>query len=270
MSLATVDGRIEIDYVLPDPERDTPHSRYLDTDDFEVTSAELHHRDGEGFLHLRTKAEMEFDHWRREYEKRRASLQQCGSHHAHENIQAVGRKETGRFTMMLHRIANGIIAEAAQNGCTVIAFEDLTGIRDRLPGASWGHEWAFERLHEYVEYKAKMYGIAVEKADPEHTSRRCSTCGFTHHGNRDREAFECLKCGYENHADYNAAKNIGLRYLRCNQTGDGGGAPVGVRLNRGTLNANREFEPPAGEPGQSGSPRESPTLDEANGKAVSE
>ena len=47
VSLATVDGRIEIDYVLPDPERDTPHSRYLDTDDFEVTSAELHHRDGE-------------------------------------------------------------------------------------------------------------------------------------------------------------------------------------------------------------------------------
>jgi IS605 OrfB family transposase len=300
VSLATVDRRIEIDYVLPDPERDTPHSRYLDTDDFEVTSAELHHRDGEWFLHLRTKAEMEFDtpeqattghptvlgvdlgvnqlavtstgvfwsghefdHWRREYEKRRASLQQCGSHHAHENIQAVGRKETGRFTMMLHRIANGIIAEAAQNGCTVIAFEDLTGIRDRLPGASWGHEWAFERLHEYVEYKAKMYGIAVEKVDPEHTSRRCSTCGFTHHDNRDGEDFECLKCGYENHADYNAAKNIGLRYLRCNQTGDGGGAPVGVRLNRGTLNANGEFEPPAGEPGQSGSPRENPTRNKA-------
>jgi len=69
----------------------------------------------------------EFDHWRREYRKRRASLQRCGSRHAHENIQAVGRKETGRFTMMLHRIGNGIIAEAAESGCTVIAFEELTG-----------------------------------------------------------------------------------------------------------------------------------------------
>ena len=109
----------------------------------------------------------EFDHWRREYEKRRASLQQCGSRHAHENIQSVGRKETGRFTMMLHRIANGIIAEAVENGCTVIAFEKLTGIRDRLSGASWGHEWAFERLYEYVEYKAEMYGITVEQVAPE-------------------------------------------------------------------------------------------------------
>jgi len=307
VSLATVDGRIEVEYVLPDADRDTPHSRYLDNDDYEVTGAELHHRDGEWFLHLRTKAEVEsdtleqattghstvlgvdlnvnqlavtstgvfwsgdeFDHWRREYEKRRGSLQQCGSRHAHENIQAVGRKETGRFKMMLHRIANGIIEEAAENGCTVIAFEELTGIRDRLSGASWGHEWAFKRLYEYVEYKAKLHGIDVEQVDPGNTSQRCSTCGFTHPDNRDGESFECLKCGYQNHADYNAAKNIGLRYLRRNQTGDDGGAPVGVRLNRGMLNANGEFDPPAGDSGQSGSPRESPTLNEANGEAVSE
>ncbi|PSP50302.1 transposase, partial [Halobacteriales archaeon QH_7_69_31] len=304
VSLATVDGRIEVEYVLPDPDRDTPHSRYLNNDDYEVTGAELHHRDAEWFLHLRTKAELEsdtleqattehptvlgvdlnvnqlavtstgtfwsgreFDHWRREYEKRRGSLQQCGSRHAHENIQAVGRKETGRFKMMLHRIANGIIEEAAENGSTVIAFEELTGIRDRLPEASWGHEWAFERLYEYVEYKAALHGIDVEQVNPENTSRRCSTCGFTHPDNRDGTAFECLKCGYENHADYNAAKNIGLRYLRRSQTGDGGGAPVGVRLNRGTLNANGEYNPPAGN-GQSGSPRESPTLNEANGDSA--
>ena len=123
--------------------------------------------------------------------------------------------------MMLHRIANDIIAEAAENGCTVIAFEELTGIRDRLSGASWGHEWAFERLYEYVDYKSELHGIDVEQVNPENTSRRCSTCGFTHPDNRDGEAFECLKCGYQNHADYNAAKNIGLRYLRRNQTGDG-------------------------------------------------
>ncbi len=32
----------------------------------------------------------EFDHWRREYQKWRESLQQRGSRHAHEHIQAVG------------------------------------------------------------------------------------------------------------------------------------------------------------------------------------
>ncbi|WP_349254425.1 macro domain-containing protein [Halorientalis sp.] len=34
----------------------------------------------------------------------------------------------------LHRIATEILAEADENGCTVIAFEQLTG--NRLPGTS--------------------------------------------------------------------------------------------------------------------------------------
>ena len=151
----------------------------------------------------------------------------------------------------------------------MIAFEDLTDIRERTD-ASWGHKWAFNRLYEYVEYKAKEHGIKVEQVDSENTSRRCSHCGFTHPDNREDEGFECLKCGYENHADYNAvvrlrltgskreafatAKNIGLRYLRRNQTGGDGGAPLGVRLNSGTLNANGVYSP-ATASGQNGSPR---------------
>jgi len=63
--------------------------------------------------------------------------------------------------MMFHGIASGIIAEAAENGCAVIAFEELTGIRDRLPEASWGYKWAFERLYEYVKYKTEPRGITV-------------------------------------------------------------------------------------------------------------
>jgi transposase len=63
-----------------------------------------------------------------------------------------------------------------------------------------------------------------------------------------------LNCGCENRADYNAAKNIGVRYLRRNQTGGSGGAPLGVRLNSGTLNANGGYSPAAAS-GQNGSPR---------------
>jgi len=46
-------------------------------------------------------------------------------------------------------------------------------------------------------------------------------CGFTHEDNRPhnngQDEFGCLKCGYDIHADYNAAKNIGLKYLRDQQ-----------------------------------------------------
>ena len=109
---------------------------------------------------------------------------------------------------MIHHVANELIEEAHENGCSVIAFEELTGIREHT-GASWGHVWAFRRLYEYVEYKAEVKGIAVEQVTPKTTSRRCSTCGFTHPDNRPtQESFCCLKCGYENHADYNAAKTL--------------------------------------------------------------
>ena len=281
VSLATTDGRIEADYVLPDGDSDTPHAEYFFSDEYETTGAELHYSSGNWMLHIHCKKDVEsdtpeqattthgtvlgvdlgvnnlavastgtfwtgdeLDHWRREYEQRRGDLQECGTRWAHENMQAVGRKEEGRFKLTLHRISNELVAEAREHECLVIAFEDLTDIRERT-GASWGHKWAFNRLYEYVEYKAERYGIDVEQVDPENTSRRCSHCGFTHPDNREGESFECLKCGYENHADYNAAKNIGLRYLRRNQTGGDGGAPLGVRLNSGTLNVNGAYEPPA-------------------------
>jgi IS605 OrfB family transposase len=281
VSLATTDGRIEADYVLPDENSDTPHAEYLFSDEYETTGAELHRKHGEWQLHIHCKKEMEsdtpeqaitengtvlgvdlgvnnlavtstgafwtgdeFDHWRREYEKRRGDLQECGTRWAHENTQAVGRKEEGRFKLTLHRIANELVDEVRDHECSVIVFEDLTNIRERT-GASWGHKWAFNRLYEYVEYKAAEYGIAVEQVDPENTSRRCSHCGFTHPDNRESASFECQKCGYENHADYNAAKNIGLRYLSRNQTGGDEGAPLGVRLNSGMVNVNGEYESPA-------------------------
>jgi IS605 OrfB family transposase len=283
VSLATTDGRIEADYILPDEDSNTPHSEYLFSDEYETTGAELHCQDGDWRLHIHCKKEVdsdmseqattengtvlgvdlgvnnlavtstgtfwtgnEFDHWRREYEKRRGSLQHCGTRWAHENIKSVGRKEEGRFKLTLHRISNELVAEARENRCSVIAFEDLTDIRERTD-ASWGHKWAFKRLYEYVEYKAEEYGIAVEQVDPENTSRRCSHCGFTHPDNRESEEFACLKCGYENHADYNAAKNIGLRYLRRNQTGGDGGAPLGVRLNSGIMNVNGGYSPASSE-----------------------
>jgi IS605 OrfB family transposase len=296
VSLATVDGRIEADYVLPDEESDTPHAEYFFSDGYETTGAELHYTNGDWMLHIHCKTDVEpdtptqattengtvlgvdlgvnnlavtstgtfwtgdeFDHWRREYENRRGDLQQCGTRWAHDNIQSIGRKEERRFKQTLHRISNELVTEAREYGCSVIAFEDLTDIRERTD-ASWGHKWAFTRLYEYVEYKAAEYGVGVEQVDPENTSRRCSDCGFTHPDNRDSEGFECLKCGYENHADYNAAKNIGLRYLRRNQTGDGGGASVGIALNSGMLNANGEYEPPADNSARAGVHAESPRL----------
>jgi len=279
VSLSTVDGRIECEYILPD-DAETPPTKYVADDDWEFRMGHLQYRDGNWYFHASVQKQTdetpesdaehstvlgvdlgvnnlavtstgtfwsanEFNHWRREYEKRRRDLQQCGSRHAHENIQSVGRKETGRFEIYLHSVANELIEEAIETDCSYIVFEDLTHIREEVPDATWQHIWAFRRLYEYVEYKAVEQGVEVVQVDPRNTSNRCSTCGFTHDDNRHGEQFACQQCGYENHADYNAAKNVGLQYLRRRQSAGDGGAPVDVRLNRGTLNVTGEYNPPA-------------------------
>lgn len=186
----------------------------------------------------------ELDHWQREYEERRASMQQHGTRYAHEAMQRVGRKQTTRFEILLHEASNAIITEAKANDCTHIAFEDLSDIRDRLPWATWQHLWAFRKVYEFVSYKAVAEGISVRQVNPRNTSRQCSRtdCGFTHPDNRPQtdgqDEFCCLKCGYEVHADYNAAKNIAVKYakrLHRLHTSSDGEAPVDVPLNSGLL-----------------------------------
>ena len=145
---------------------------------------------------------------------------------------------------MLHQAANGIIEEAVEHDCSTIVFENLTDIRENIPESRWQHRWAFRQLFGYVEYKAEALGIAVEQVPPENTSKRCSRigCGFTVDENRpSRGHFCCQKCDHEASADYNATRNIGLRYVRrgrqsSRRTGDGQ-----LALKSGTLTPKRGF-----------------------------
>ena len=187
----------------------------------------------------------DYDHWCREFEKRRGEMQQRGTQAAHNALLRLGKREEAWRKQYIHTVANEIVTEAVDHDCDVIVLEDLTDIRERLPHAKWHHVWAFRRLYEYISYKAPEQGISVEQVEPNHTSRRCSRtdCGFTHEDNRDGEQFKCQKCGYEVNADYNGAKNVGLRYarkqthrLRSSPTSGSGDAEVDLRINGGTLN----------------------------------
>ncbi|MEF8843662.1 MAG: transposase [Haloarculaceae archaeon] len=285
VSLATVDGRVEPSFVLPS-DSPTPYERYVLSEEYEFRESTLRYdpTDDDFYLHISTRrydsdsAEVsedaghqtvlgidlgvnslavsstgtfwhgdDYDHWAREFEKRREGMQQRGTQPAHNAIQRLGKREEAWRKQYLHTIANEIVTEALDHDCDVIVFEELTDIRERLPQAEWHHLWAFRRLYEYVSYKAPERGISVERVAPNHTSQRCSRtdCGFTHEENRHGEQFCCQKCGYEVNADYNGAKNIALRYarkrrhrLRSSPTSGGGDAPVDVRVNGGMVNGD--------------------------------
>jgi len=278
-TLATVDGRVEAQFVLPD-DPDAPQHEYL-SESWERNEATLHHRDGDWYLHISVTKDDEFEpeeaengtvlgvdlgveniaatstgqfwsagylnHRRREYENTRGELQQTGTESAHRTMKQMADRESRWVEDYLHRISKALVQEALANDCDTIAFEDLTDIRERMPNAKKFHAWAFRRLYEYVAYKAPERGIRVEQVDPAHTSQRCSKCGMTLEENRDGTDFVCRKCGYETHADYNAAKNIGNKILSAGQKSPQGGATRQLALKSGTLNANGEFTPASSE-----------------------
>jgi IS605 OrfB family transposase len=133
------------------------------------------------------------------------------------------------------------VDEALRYGCDVIAFEDLTPIRNRT-GASWGHRWAFRTLYEQVEYKAEAVGVSVKQVGSAYTSKRCAECGFTADGNRPtRNDFRCQKWESEANADYNAAKNIGMRYVRRGQQSSRRTGNSQLALKSGTVTPSSGF-----------------------------
>lgn len=99
----------------------------------------------------------------------------------------------------------------------VIVMEDLTYIRERLDYGKYMnrrlHAWAFARLQERIDDKARDAGIPVEYVTPAYTSKTCHACG--HIGRRSTQAaFRCTnsECWVtEYQADLNAAANIAGR-----------------------------------------------------------
>ena len=70
-------------------------------------------------------------------------------------------------------------------------------------------EVSWESFVQKIKYKAEMHSKVVEEVNPEYSSQRCNSCGHISRNNRKtQEKFKCVKCGHEENADINAAKNI--------------------------------------------------------------
>lgn len=277
VSLSTTKDRIRCSLLLPEG-KDGYQQQFLESESWSLTESTLSMRDGGFFLHLgfrRTKTDDERNppengtvlgvdlgvnnlavtstaafidgrslaHEIREFETVRAGLQRKGTRSAFQTMQEASGRQLRHLLDAVHRASKEIVAEAERFDCEIIVFEDLTGIRESR-AATWGHRWAFRKLHEYVDYKAEVKGIDVEWVNPASTSTLCSKCGSLVEDNRvSREVFRCEECETELNADYNAAKNIGLRYVRRDQklsrrTGDSQ-----LALKSGTVTSSGKFKP---------------------------
>ena len=149
------------------------------------------------------------NHVRTSYRRLRRRIQMSRQY---RRMKRLKRRERNKIRDLNHKISRKIVETAAAAG-RGIAFEDLTGIREnrnKKTSKSFKaplNNWSFFDLRSKTEYKARLRGIPVVLVPAANTSKACSRCGRV--GDRDGKTFKCPHCGYADHADVNAAFNIG-------------------------------------------------------------
>lgn len=90
------------------------------------------------------------------------------------------------------------------------------GLNRSILNQGWG---LFESI---LGYKLEERGGTLVKVDPDYTSQCCSECGTIDRRSRESQAsFACVACGFQAHADHNAAMNILRRNTASMRTEDG-------------------------------------------------
>lgn len=124
------------------------------------------------------------------------------------------RERRIRYKRQVDFEAANLVVDLARGRFDVaIALEDL-GSMTRLGGYAAESrrftEWSYARLRDAIARRADEYDISVVAVEPANTSQVCSRCG-SEATRRSGVHFTCQDCGYEQHADANAAVNIAKR-----------------------------------------------------------
>ena len=95
-----------------------------------------------------------------------------------------------------------------------------SGLNRAILDQGWGE------FRRQLEYKVGWQGAILLAVPAHHTSQTCPACGHVSKDNRLTQArFECVDCGYENHADVVGAINVlarGHRVLACGELAQSG------------------------------------------------
>ncbi len=171
---------------------------------------------------------------RHEYFTVRKRMQNVGQ----TTLENEVRDEEQRFVHdQLHQVSRDIVEWTQQFENPIVVCEDLTDMRD---DSDYGtrmnrrlHSLPFAQLQDFVSSKAAWSGIPSEKIDPEYTSQECVDCGHTTRSNRNGTRFQCVQCGFQDHADRKASLLISARGLeKLNQNVPALNSPPIVRVRR--------------------------------------
>ena len=137
-----------------------------------------------------------------------------------EILKRLSGREKRYQQWLNHNISSSIIREAITTN-SIVAIEDLTGIRERTNSKPRNkterrrsNSWAFYQLRTFLEYKGIIEGVQVVAIPPAYTSQTCYRCLHIHPvqglSYRSGKNFTCGNCGNQCDADLNGSKMIEL------------------------------------------------------------
>ena len=155
---------------------------------------------------------------RDKYSKLRASLQKKASkgtrssrRRCRQLLKRLSGKEK-RFQRHINHLISKTIVLDAKKSNSIVAIEDLTGIRERTnqqlrskTERRRSNSWAFFQLRQFLLYKGLINGVEVLPVSPRYSSQTCHAC--MHLGLRSGKRFKCINsgCGWQGDADENAS-----------------------------------------------------------------
>jgi len=239
-TLTTLQGRVRANLVLADY-----HRQYLANGWRILPTATVSFRKGVWYLHLIAEKEIpdsdgdqvlgvdagiariattstgkvfkggRIKHIRQQRFKQRRALQ--AARHKTPNqrklVKRLAGKEKRAVEWLLWNVANQLVREAQAVNASVIAVEDLKGIRSRIRVAKKQrliqHSWPFASLFQKITHVGSKVGIKVASVEARNTSKTCHKYGHCDAANRKSQVrFVCVACGHKTNADYNASLNI--------------------------------------------------------------
>ena len=137
-------------------------------------------------------------------------------------LKRLGRKQRNRTRTFAQQTAKQLVTWAPKNA--ILVFEALhipQPQKGKIRGRALRRRmslWQRALIRRCVENKAQECGMRVAEVNPAYTSKNCSRCGLR--GIRKRHSFTCPHCGFSDHADLNAAKNIRQKFTLLRESGD--------------------------------------------------
>ena len=135
-----------------------------------------------------------------------------GEHGPSNKAEWAREKLSRRKDHFLHALSKDIIERCVEHDVGTLVVGDPSGVDED----DWGRHgnkrvdnWAYKRLMNLIDYKARERGIEVEMPDERGTSSKCSVCGHEDGDSRvERGLWKCDRCGVVAHGDVNGADNI--------------------------------------------------------------